>query len=113
MAALGRLSAGMTAAVGGARITGHIRWYHVGAVLAAGGTASALTVLLCCVPMLCIGLPASHALGLFGGDALFGPGLFQRFLTAPVLAAEPALPYMRSPFLAHTLLSPVFPDSPL
>ena len=44
---------------------------------------------------------------------LFGPGLFQRFLTAPVLAAEPALPHMRFPFLAHTLLSPVFPDSPL
>ena len=72
---LGWIAAGVTAAVGGARITGHIRWYHVGAVLAAGGTASALTVLLCCVPMLCIGLPASHALEIFGGDALYGLAL--------------------------------------
>ena len=72
---LGWIAAGVTAAVGGARITGHIRWYHAGAVLAAGGTASALTVLLCCVPMLCIELPASHALEIFGGDALYGLAL--------------------------------------
>ena len=44
--------------------------------------------------------------------SFFGTDLFQRFLTAPVLTAEPALPHMRFPFLTHTLLSPVFPDSP-
>lgn len=69
---LGWITAGVTAAVGGARIAGQIRWYHVGAVLAAGSVASALAVLLCCGPMLCMGLPASYALEIYGGDMFYG-----------------------------------------
>lgn len=82
---LGWITAGVTAAAGGARMAGHIRWYHAGAVLAAGGAASALAVLLCCVLMLCLGLPAPHALEIFGGDALYGASLALAGLTILIL----------------------------
>ena len=72
---LGWITAGVTAAVGGAHMAGHIRWYHAGAVLAAGGAASALANLLCGSTMLTWGVSAEDALSYYGGYVLYGAGL--------------------------------------